>query len=145
MERFRNVRRDDYLILRGPVEESSIDARYGVAIIHPLLNDDGRKFETGAKTGTDLTPKMIKSGKLARYVYISFAKADDGKGRDIGGEDRSEHTPPHGGQNVHHSSPHNRQGPENTDKTRFQALQAKRDTDRSSPDVLQMDQRACMI
>lgn len=78
IERFRKIRKDDYLILRGPVEQASVDARYGVAIIHPLLADFGKRFEDGRMTGADLKPHMLKPGKVAKYVYISFAKADDG-------------------------------------------------------------------
>ncbi len=79
LSRFRAVRRDDYLILRGPVERSAIDARHGVAIIHPLLTEFGRKFEAGTKTGADLKPQMIKITRTAKFFYISFAKADEGK------------------------------------------------------------------
>lgn len=76
--RIRAIRSDDYLILRGPVDVGGEENRHGVAIIHPLLSRYGRQFESGAKTGADLKDFMISRADRAKYVYISFAKADDG-------------------------------------------------------------------
>lgn len=81
--KFWNVRSRDYLILRGPISGEHEDGNFGIAIIHPLKANYGKKFLSGTLVGSDLNPKMISTAPRSAYIYISFAEADDNKKRSI--------------------------------------------------------------